>query len=227
MNFNYYIFDLDNCLIKLTSNYFNNILIESLKLLNSDIIPNNSEIVRFWSAGEDYHLVLQEWGVNQPEQFWNIFDDIDFKNRKKLIKQQKIKLFDDVLHVLTKLKTNKKKICLVSNTSDAIINYILKQFELEGYFHKFFGMGPNKDERLAKPSPQGIKKVLIDLNYDFNNSQEAIMVGDSHVDIFAAKQANIHGCLIKREENRYPDGFENWDYKPDSVIDNLTEIFTL
>ncbi|MGV9205911.1 MAG: HAD family hydrolase [Promethearchaeia archaeon] len=229
MTFNYYIFDLDNCILRLpnSSHYFNNILIDCLKLLDSEIIPDTSQRANFWSAGQDYHLVLREWGVNDPEKFWNTFDKIDFTIRKKLISEEKISLYADVIPVLKKLTRNNKKICMVSNTSEEVIEHIFEEFNLGRYFHKTFGMGADKDESLAKPSPEGIKKVLEEVNYEFNDLQDAIMIGDSHVDIFAAKQANIHACLIRREKDKYPDGFKNWRYKPDSVIFDLNEIFTL
>ena len=53
------------------------------------------------------------------------------------------------------------------------------------------------------------------------------MVGDSYVDIFAAKRADIHACLIKRDFDKYPDGYADWEYKPDTIIKDLKAILDL
>lgn len=229
MKFGYYVFDLDNCLLKIPdpSNYFNNILIKSLKKLNSKIIPNESERVQFWTSGPDYPKVLKKWGVNEPNRFWHTFDEVDFTNRKLLLSKKKINLFDDVFQVLHELKQNNKKICLVSNTSETIIEHIFEEFDMGHFFHSIFGMGAKKDESLAKPSPEGIKQVLEEVNYNLRKSKDAIMVGDSYVDIFAAKRADIHACLIKRDFDKYPDGYADWEYKPDTIIKDLKAILDL
>jgi phosphoglycolate phosphatase-like HAD superfamily hydrolase len=57
-----------------------------------------------------------------------------------------------------------------------------------------------------------------------NGNKKAIMIGDSIVDVFAAKRANIDACLLTRNLNKYPDGYDKWEYKPDFVINNLDEI---
>ena len=56
---------------------------------------------------------------------------------------------------------------------------------------------------------------------------KAIMVGDSKVDIIAAKRAKINACLIRRELDKYPEGYETWEHQPDYIIENLEDIFKL
>ena len=50
------------------------------------------------------------------------------------------------------------------------------------------------------------------------------MIGDSIVDVYAAKKANISACLIRRDKSKYRDGYGAWEYNPDFVIEQLNEI---
>ena len=114
---------------------------------------------------------------------------------------------------------------MVSNTADYIVDYFLNKFEFSHFFDEILGLGFNKDQSIAKPSPKGILSVLKKLNYKPEKSK-AIMVGDSRVDIFAAKRANITACLLKRDINKYPNR-DDWEAHPDFEIENLEEIFNI
>ena len=106
------------------------------------------------------------------------------------------------------------------------MDYIIEQFNLKQYFHNAFGLGYDKDQGIAKPSPEGINLTLKKLDYNPNKSS-AIMIGDSIVDIFAAKKAEIKACLLKRNLKKYPDGYGKWKHQPDYIIENLYEILNL
>jgi len=228
MRFDYYLFDLDNSLLYIPNylDHFDEVLEESLKRFSLPKIPNREQRNQLWSAGEEYIALLKKWGVVNSDDFWRYFDEIDFLKRQKLIRNKNMYFFKDVLDVLKRLRDNDKKLAIISNTADYIIEFIMKEFSLNDYFHEIFGLGENKDQELAKPNPEGILSVLKKLNFRPKRST-AIMIGDSIVDIFAAKRANINACLIRRDKNKYADGFEDWEYQPDFVIDKLPEIFEL
>jgi len=229
MNFDYYLFDLDNCLLYIPNpgEHFDNVLLKTFnKLSNKNILPSRDERNKFWSAGEDYLKLLKEGGITDLENFWKYFDKIDFEKRKILVEKEKIHLFRDVYSVLKDLQRADKKLAIISNTADYIVEYCLKEFKISHLFHECFGLGYDKDQTFAKPSPNGILTVLKKLNFKSNDSR-AIMIGDSIADIFAAKRANIKACLIKRDLNKYSKGFNNWKYKPDFVIEHLDELFQL
>lgn len=228
MNFDYYLFDLDNSLLEIPnpSKYFDDVLVESIKSLSAQAIPAFEERYKFWFSGDNYIKLLKSWGVSDINNFWKKFDEIDFLNRKVLRESNNLQLFRDVRPVIEKIYEADKKTAIVSNTADYIIDYILNEFEITHLFHEKFGLGFDKDQEVAKPSPEGILRVLNRLGYT-SNKTPAIMIGDSFVDIFAAKKANIISCLIRRDPHKYPEGYDKWDHKPDYIIENLEELLHL
>ena len=227
--FDFYLFDLDNTILQIPdpSEYFDKILNETLKKLtkNPYILPSRDERNKFWFSGDDYIKLLEGWGVIDGPFFWKFFDEIDFEHRKMLFEQGKLCLYDDVRKVLKEISSANKKLGLISNTADYIVKYILDKFDLSHFFHETFGLGFEKDQEVAKPSPEGILYVLKKLNYNLNNSR-AIMIGDSRLDVFAAKRANITACLIKRNVKKYPNR-DDWESHPDFEIERLDELFTI
>lgn len=230
MKFSCYLFDLDNSLLYIPKpwEYFDNILIETIQQYTEDRVPEKNERNSFWGAGNQYMDLLQKWGVqlDNYNDFWETFDSVDFKNRKILMKKEKIDLFPDVYSTLKELKSAKKKMGLVSNTAKDIVDHVIKQFNLNTYIQEIFALGEGKEQEVAKPSPAGIQLVLKNLGINLNNPN-ALMVGDSAVDIAAAKHANIQSCLVKRKENRHSYNYKSWDFQPDYVIDSLNEITDL
>ncbi len=227
--FDFYLFDLDNTLLHIrnTSVYFDDILIETLQKLtkNPMFLPEKDERNKFWFSGDDYIHLLESWGITEGSFFWKSFDEIDFKHRKNLFEQGKLQLYDDVITVLEKISDAQKKLGLISNTADYIVEYFLEKFELSHFFHETFGLGFEKDQEVAKPSPEGILHVLKKFNYNPNNSR-AIMIGDSRLDVFAAKRANITACLIKRDINKYTNR-NDWESHPNYEIESLTELLII
>jgi len=230
MKFDYYLFDLDNSLLFIPNppEYFDNVLVKSIRSFTFDDIPRRKERNRFWLSGDQYQTHLREWGVKLDDYnvFWKKFDSIDFEIRKDFVREGKIKLFSDVIYVLDELLEADKKLAIVSNTARYIVDYIIKKFNMKDYFHEIFGLGYGYEQEIAKPSPDGIKMILNKLHFNPTQSS-AIMIGDSLVDIFAAKRANINACLLKRNFEKYPDGYSEWQYQPDYVIDDLTHILRL
>ena len=227
--FDFYLFDLDNTILQIPnpSEYFDNILSETLKKLtkNPENLPNREERNKFWFSGDDYITLLESWGIIDGPYFWKFFDEIDYENRIKLSEQGELCLYKDVKKVLEEILNANKKLALISNTADYIVKFILDKFEISHLFHETFGLGYEKDQEVAKPSPEGILYVLKKLNFDATNSR-AIMVGDSRLDVFAAKRANITACLIKRDINKYSSK-NGWEAHPDYEIEGLDELLSL
>ena len=228
MRFDYYLFDLDGCLLNIPNfmEYFDNILIETLKKISIENLPEREERNKFWYSGNNYIQLLRVWGALDYSNFWKYFDEIDFEHRKILIKSNKIHLFTDVKKVLKEIYEANKMLAIISNSAEYIVKYAVDKFNIGRYFHYLFGLSFDKDQSIAKPSPLGIKTILEHLDYDPKNSR-AIIVGDSMLDIISGKKAEIHSCLIRRDKNRYDKGYKDWKYKPDFVIDKLDELLTL
>lgn len=231
MNFDFYLFDLDGTLLHLGNirTYAEEILMETLDRLEAKYPPIRNDIFKLWLSEEGYLNVLKEWGVDEPESFWKFFDEIDFNKRKILIKEKKAFLYQDVKYVLEKIYHHKdnKKLAIVTNTAHYICEYILDKFNIGKFFHDTFSLGYyNNDQELAKPSPNGILAILDKFDYDPRKSK-AILVGDSKLDIIAAKKANISACLIIRNKDRFNRHYEKWDVQPDFVIEELEELLYL
>ena len=228
MKFDYYLFDLDNCLLNFQNpgEYFDNVLVETVKRLTNAPLPSRKERDKFWLSGEKYIDILEKWCVGDINHFWFHFDEIDFDSRKKLVSKDELNLYSDVHEILSELKEADKKMAIISNAANHIVEYIVKEFHISYFFDDIFGLGFDKEQGIAKPSPNGILKVLKKLNFN-PEKYKAIMVGDSRLDIYAAKRAKILACLIKRELNKYTDGYKNWEYKPDFEIFHLDELLDL
>ncbi len=227
MIFNYFLFDLDNCLLQYPNHieYLDYILVESLKKISVKV-PNRKERKKIFYVEEDYNDLLKQWRVFDYELFWKYFSEIDFEYRKILIEKKEIFLFNDVKDVLTRLIDENKKLALISNSPGYIVDYIVNKFKLNSYFDEILTIDYEKDQNLAKPSPDGILSILKKLSYSHNNSK-AIMIGDSIVDIIAAKKANIYACLVNRESKEISKNYKDWEYLPDYVIKQLDELFEL
>ena len=227
MIFDYFLFDLDNCLLQYPNyiEYLDYVLVESLKK-NSVKVPNHKERKKVFSAEEDYNDLLKQWSIFDYELFWKHFSEIDFEYRKKLIEKKEIFLFNNVENVLSQLVDRNKKLALISNSPGYIVDYIVNKFKLSSFFDEILTIDYERDQNLAKPSPDGIISILKKLNYSHKNSN-AIMIGDSIVDIIAAKKANIYACLVNRESNESSKYYEDWEYLPDYIIKRLHELLEL
>ena len=227
MNFDYYLFDLDGTLLNFGNigGYADEILVEVLKRLNITSTPDRVERKTLWLNIENYIDVLDKWGATNPKNFWKFFDEIDFEKRKKLLAKKELSLFDDVIETLEKISNHVdyKKLAIVTNTIDDIVNYFLNIFNISSYFHEVFSLGFENDQSFAKPAPDGILTILKKFNYN-SKVNKAIMIGDSIFDIMAAKKAKISACLIRRNIEK---NYKEWEIQPDYVIKGLNELIEL
>ncbi len=227
---------MDNCLVEIPNigNYFDKLLVETLKEFDVKRIPEFNERKQIWFVGKQYINLLKSWGIKTHQKFWKVLDLKDFKQRKKLIHDGRIMLFEDVLQVLKELYRLNKRMGIISNTPDNIIKYQLDYFKIKKYFDIVVGLG--EDQTICKPEPTGINIVL---NYFSENGQikreknfkriqsEAIMIGDSIVDIISANRAKVKSCLILRKQHHYTEEIKSWEYQPNFIINQLDEILKL
>ncbi|MFX1274807.1 MAG: HAD family hydrolase [Promethearchaeota archaeon] len=225
MIYDYYLFDMDNCLIHYPDfmEFFDTVLVNTLESYVIGL-PDKQERNKIWNTGIAYNRLLKKWGISNFIEFWEKFNENDFKGRKELINKGEIYLYKDVIDVLTLIKKAKRKSAIISNSPRYIVDDFVNRFEIAPFFDEILGIDYEYESHKAKPSPLGIISVLKKLNYNSSKSK-AIMIGDSIIDIIAAKKANIYACLIKRNLNKNKDRFEDWEYKPDFITSNLYNIF--
>ena len=127
---------------------------------------------------------------------------------------------------MQRLRDENKKLALFSNSPNYVVDYVIEKFSLNKYFDLVLSIDYNRIQNLTKPSPYGILYILDKLKYNSENSN-AIMIGDSMIDIVAAKRANIYGCLIVRDSSKEAINFEEWEHNPDFIIYSLDDLFVL
>ncbi|MFH1779624.1 MAG: HAD-IA family hydrolase [Candidatus Micrarchaeota archaeon] len=104
------------------------------------------------------------------------------------------KLYPRVKEELLELK-KKFKLGLVSNNSRNSLNKLLKNFGL----NVFDVVVSVDDVDRIKPDPEGVNYALTELGV---SSDEAVFVGDSEVDLQAAKAAGVKFFLVNRSFNK-------------------------
>jgi len=228
MKFDFYLFDLDGTLLDLGNIgvYADQILIETLMKLGVERIPNKTERTELWRSGQYFQKILKNWGIFESKSFWKYYDKTDFEKRKTLLMNKEISLYKDVKTVLELMyhKEN-KKLAICTNTADYIVDFFLSHFKIKYYFHEIFSMGDNNQE-FAKPSPKGILTILKKLRFN-SRKQKAIMIGDSIIDIKAAKAANISSCLVNHLRKNEIERYKTWNIQPDYVINHLHNLIDL
>jgi HAD superfamily hydrolase (TIGR01549 family) len=190
------IFDLDGTLIKTPGiPMFNEILktsLEKIGISNSNI-KNMSKI---WNSGKNNKKILKGWGVENPYEFWRLFDEIDYITRNRMIKNNIIKPFEDV-KVIEKL-SKKFYLGVVSNSSKEIVDLEIDAFKLRDFFKSIIFMGTEFQD-FAKPEPYGLIWCAQKLGLTV---EESIYVGDLEVDAIAGRRAGIKTLIINRDNKK-------------------------
>lgn len=102
-------------------------------------------------------------------------------------------LYDDATTVLNSLKSEGKKLALVTTAQPRTLEVTLKPHGLESLFDIIINAA---DVAVLKPDPEGINKALKHLGV---GKDRALMLGDTDKDLLAAKNAGIDSLLF------YPD----------------------
>ncbi|AHF80193.1 HAD family hydrolase [Thermococcus paralvinellae] len=157
---------------------------------------------------------VEKLGINHVE-FWKLVDNVNLKYRRVLAKEGKIKIFPDVSQTLQELKTMRLKLAAVSNASQDCTEFVLELFDLRKYFEVIFGKDYSYLDG-AKPNPYLIQKSLKVLNV---SPSEALVVGDSELDVKAAHRAGIKAVQVLR--------FDNFVEEADYHVRDLNELVDL
>jgi HAD superfamily hydrolase (TIGR01549 family) len=122
---------------------------------------------------------------------------------------QEIHIFPEVPFTLQKLKQRGFKLAIVSNGSPRLLE---KRFA--PYLHLFDVLVDSKSIGHWKPSPMPLYYAIKKLGVSAN---EVIFIGDTIVDLLAAKQARVKAILVKTGVFGLPP-FTEADYQPTAVI---------
>lgn len=121
--------------------------------------------------------------------------------------------FDGVIDVLEYLRD--KELMIVTNKASDLTIETLKRFNIEKYFNKVVG---GEHMNCRKPDPCPINNFLSGTNIRKN---EAIMVGDSDIDVKTGKLAGILTCGMTYGIGRRED-IEKAE--PDYILDDIRKL---
>lgn len=142
------------------------------------------------------------------ESFIASIDELVFSDKVTEMSE----IYSDSQAVIEYLKSQNKKIGIVTSNSKEHVLDVLSKYGLEHSFDVIVG---NREAPNPKPSPEPLLKALELL--DFNALDKVAYIGDSLNDMIAAERAKIKPILLDRL-------FEFADYKQYQIINSLDEI---
>lgn len=122
-------------------------------------------------------------------------------------------LFDDTIPTLKKLKEMGIKLIVASDADPDVLGQELSRFEIHNYFDEIIISGNIK---AYKPSDQMTEAIKDKCDKPY---AEILFVGDTEVDILAAKKIGARSILIKRNGN--------FPIEADYCITGLDKIFEI
>lgn len=130
-----------------------------------------------------------------------------FENHYKETCLEDLKLYEGVFELIDDL-SSEFVLTVATNANSNFAKKMLSHLEIEKYFKTIVGYD---SVTKPKPNPEMINKILNKHNIEKENAQ---LIGDSHKDIIAAKNAGVDWVLVNW-------GFSN--YKKDA-IQNIKEL---
>ena len=126
------------------------------------------------------------------ETFWARREECAAATQKRLIRNDGKPLYDDV-DVLNSFET---RVGMVSNNQAETVAFIVDHYGLE-FFETVYGREPTvAGAGRKKPDPYYLEQALSDLG-----TRDALYVGDSQVDVEAARRAGVDSAFLRREQS--------------------------
>jgi phosphoglycolate phosphatase-like HAD superfamily hydrolase len=120
--------------------------------------------------------------------------------------------------VLESLANAGVKVGLVTNAGEKAVSKLLKEFEIR----RFFDVVVTRDDvRRMKPSSEGLRKAIVDLECD---RRDVLYVGDSWIDVRCAKEAGVVAVAITGGLGA-TDRLE--EEAPDFTVNSLDELLNI
>lgn len=183
--YDFYIFDLDGTLLNTLDDLASSVN-ATLKYFGYPT-RTTKEVCDFIGNGIRL-LVLRALGC-EPENFSEIFEY--FKTYYAQHSTEQTKPYDGVMELLTRLKSQGKKLGIVSNKADFATKSLAKE-----YFGELIdvALGENEENGIRKkPAPDSVELALRQAGM---TKKQAVYVGDSDVDIQTAKNAGLPCILV-------------------------------
>ena len=168
--------------------------------------------LHLWLAA--YRNTLQNLGFNYSDEV--IVEDFFYEHNKTILKYPEIDwpvflkqvvdymashastlpMYEGVHDTLEKLQKNNITLTLVSSSPRKLLKEELKQHNLDNFFRAIVA---GDDIMRHKPNPEAFLNIIEIAKL---NPKTALVLGDSHTDIVAAKAAGLDSCLFLPIENK-------------------------
>ncbi|MBQ5702643.1 MAG: HAD-IA family hydrolase [Peptococcaceae bacterium] len=202
------LFDLDGTVINT-----NELIFQSFEYALENVLHTTlSRDVLRTTFGKPLAQIMEEMGGNQAQELRKAFVDYSIAH------ETDIYLFPHVEDALKELKARNIGTAVVTSRLYRSALRDLHQFELEKYFDVF--ITPEATEK-HKPNPEPALKALELLGI---KPQEAIMVGDSGLDLLCGKQAGCKTAAVRY--SLFPEE-ELAQHQPDYMLDSLLDLLPL
>jgi len=124
------------------------------------------------------------------ERFWQRREKRAATTQKDLIRDGGKPLYDDV----TVLQDFDARLGMVSNNQHETVSFIVEHYGLD-FFETVHGRDPSvAGAKRKKPDPHYLDRALAELG-----TRNALYVGDSEVDIQAARRAGVDSAFLRRD----------------------------
>lgn len=205
------VFDLDGTLVKSHETIFKT----TVRTLENLGLNSSVDETKFYSLlGHHFKDIFDECGITVP--------DVDFfiSNYKNLYFDyiEDSQLYENALNVLVKLKQLGIKTGLLTTKGHDQAEKIALHFGLIEYLDSIEG---RKNGVAIKPAPDQFLKICEESGV---NPEQALMVGDTELDIKCGKSAGAVTCAVTFGYRDVEDLRAN---EPDYIIDNLTGILEI
>jgi pyrophosphatase PpaX len=168
-------------------------LIDTNDLVIGTLQRTVEKFLGYWPELDTFHEVL-----GKPLAVQLAFFDkekaalmvADYRREYRRHQEERTRLYPGVLDTLKGLKEKGIRMAVQSNKGRGGIEHAVAAFDLKGYFDQIIAY---EDVVEAKPSPEGIKRIL--KAWDISE-ERVLFVGDSHNDILAANLAGVRSALV-------------------------------
>jgi len=130
-----------------------------------------------------------QWGITDVDATVTEMDEIAARMLPEA------ELYPDAIEVLDNLKSQGKKMALITTSFRANVINLLNKYGMHHYFDVVIAYEDTKEH---KPHAEPLEKALLELS---GNKEEAIMIGDSDKDLGAALNTGVDSILFYPPEH--------------------------
>lgn len=202
------------------------------------IMDTNGVIIESWQhtyrtlTGREGNLdyILATFGEPLELSMRNAFPDIPVDKSVDVYRTwhrenfgPMISLFPGIKELLEELKRRGYKMGIATSRVKKTLYQGLRKYDIEKYFDEIVTV---EEVSKHKPDPESLLKVLKKLDVEPEN---AIMVGDSRLDIICARNAGVEAVLVEWSASLAGKSMEDFprDEAPDHIISEADDLLKL